>query len=611
MPPKTNSKGQELYTCECGAEIVNKQSYIKKHYKTSKHQNFLATGEVWEPECKADSCESVKKYRENMREEMGDEEYKEKVRNEMRQYRLKKKMEKVIAQQDNKEENEDDEKREDILPKKVIDRDTMIDFMKEMLDIIDKEKKERDPIVIKEYIKNAILTFRAEQLSNMKNDELVEKLPRISLVNPLKTIDKKTNQQNIDKIKLLYKYIHNNDNFQPKDLINPTWLEDTKNVKKKVKENTTTAESQRAYYTAVLSTLTRIDQEKYQSLIDTYRALQKDIQTDIFKIRQANLRTLREKRNWMNWNDIVKYTDKNWTSRDKLIKALYTCIPPRRLEYGNLILAEETKENTLEKMEKKSDNYLVLKGKEPYYIILNRYKTWKRYGTYTIDLQNKAVDDLKYLNYKCLLDAVKVYLKDNKKMKVGDYIFGQKYGSDFGKELNKVWEGTSKQISVDILRHSFITNFVKKISHSQANDAFLKQYSDAMGHSSHQFLTYRKLDDDKLTEKFIEDEEEVELEELTEKVSKKAPKQQAQVGRKVNVHYAEGWFKGTIASIDGNEAIINFDNGEVEGVDFPFDMRVVKYIDDEQANRSSKMTAEHRAKISASMKASYASKKKN
>ena len=95
---------------------------------------------------------------------MGDEEYKEKVRNEMKQYRLKKKMERVIAQQDNEEENED-EKQEDILPKKVIDRDTMIDFMKEMLDIIDKEKKERDPIVIKEYIKNAILTFRADQLS--------------------------------------------------------------------------------------------------------------------------------------------------------------------------------------------------------------------------------------------------------------------------------------------------------------------------------------------------------------------------------------------------------------------------------------------------------------
>lgn len=195
---------------------------------------------------------------------------------------------------------------------------------------------------------------------------------------------------------------------------------------------------------------------------------------------------------------------------------------------------------------------------------------------------------------------------------MGDYVFGQKYGSDFGKELNKVWEGTNKQISVDILRHSFITNFVKKINAGQANDAFLKQYSDAMGHSSHQFLTYRKLDDDKLTEKFIEDEEEVELEELTEKISKKAPKQHAQVGRKVSVHYAEGWFKGTIGSISNNEAIINFDNGDVEGVDFPFDKELVKYLDDEKIppkkGTGSKMSEEHKSKISEALKKAHAAK---
>jgi hypothetical protein len=104
MPPKTNDKGQELYDCECGAEIVNKQSYKNKHYKRDKHQTFLATGVAWEPGCKSDSCESVQKYRENKREELGDEEYKEKVRTEMKEYRLKKKMEKVVAQQNQEEE---------------------------------------------------------------------------------------------------------------------------------------------------------------------------------------------------------------------------------------------------------------------------------------------------------------------------------------------------------------------------------------------------------------------------------------------------------------------------------------------------------------------------
>jgi len=320
---------------------------------------------------------------------------------------------------------------------------------------------------------------------NMTNDELVEKLPCVSLVNPLKTIDKKTNKQNIEKIKLLYKYIHNTD-FQPKHLIYPTWLKDINNVKNKVKQHSTTAETERSYYTAVLSTLSRIDKEKYKSLIDTYRALQNATQKDISKVRQTNLQTIDEKRNWIDWDDILKYTNDNWTSKDKLIKALYTCIPPRRLEYGNLILTDD---NTFDD----DKNYLVLIGNEPYFILLNRYKTYKKYGTYVINLQNKEVDELKYLNYKSLLDAIKLYLKENI-IKNGDYLFGKKYESDFGKELNKVWEGTNKNISVDLLRHSFITDFVKKIRHSKVNDAFLKKYSDVMGHSSQMFLQYRRID---------------------------------------------------------------------------------------------------------------------
>ena len=319
----------------------------------------------------------------------------------------------------------------------------------------------------------------------MTNDELVEKLPCVSLVNPLKTIDKKTNKQNIDKIKLLYKYIHNTD-FQPKHLIYPTWLKDINNVKNKVKQHSTTAETERSYYTAVLSTLSRIDKEKYKSLIDTYRALQNATQKDISKVRQTNLQTIDEKRNWIDWDDILKYTNDNWTSKDKLIKALYTCIPPRRLEYGSLILTDD---NTFDD----DKNYLVMIGNEPYFILLNRYKTYKKYGTYVINLQNKAVDELNYINYKNLLNAIKLYLKENN-IKNGDYLFGQKYDSNFGKELNKVWEGTNKNISVDLLRHSFITDFVKNIRHSKVNDAFLKQYSDVMGHSSQMFLTYRKID---------------------------------------------------------------------------------------------------------------------
>lgn len=521
-------KVNKLFECPCGASIVNKPSYIKNHNKTNKHQTFLETGEKWEPGCASESCPYVVSYRATLRKEMGTLKYKEMRAAEMRTYRLKKRMENAIDDEgdannegdDDEEEKHSEKKKVSILPKKVIDKDSMMEFMSEMLEIIENDKKTRDPIVIKEYISKAIKTFQSNELEKLTIEELVDKLPRFSLVNPSKTIDKKTNFQNMEKIKLLYRYTHTNDNFQAKDLINPTWLENIENVRKQIKKHTKTQESERAYYTAVLSTFTRIDQEKYAVLINTYRDLQNTLQKEIFTIRQANLLSLREKRNWMDWKDILKYNDEDWNSRDKLIKALYTCIPPRRLEYGDLILTEERKDNTIAHMKKSNENYLVMKDDEPKCIILNRYKTWKRYGSYEIDLQNKSVDDKGYVNYKNLLKAVKEFLKGSK-LKEGDYVFGRKYGSDFGKEINNVFEGTGKLISCDILRHSFISNFFRNVPDAFSNnDAFLKVYSDAMGHSAYQFQTYRKLDEKGFTEKYIEDELEVETEDYTEKITK-------------------------------------------------------------------------------------------
>jgi hypothetical protein len=72
-------------------------------------------------------------------------------------------------------------------------------------------------------------------------------------------------------------------------------------------------------------------------------------------------------------------------------------------------------------------------------------------------------------------------LKDAK-LKVGDYVFGRKYSSDFGKEINAVFEETGKLISCDILRHSFISNFFRTVPDAFSNnDAFLTLSSAALG----------------------------------------------------------------------------------------------------------------------------------
>ena len=158
-------KVNKLFECPCGSEIMNKPSYIYNHNKTNKHQTFLETGEKKEPGCHSDSCEYVRQYRAAQKEELGNIDYRIMRRDEMRAYRLKKRMDNVIDDADDEEEEEEKhaEPRKSkvaILHKKVIDKDSMMEFMSEMLEIIDKDKKNRDPIVIKEYISKAIKTFQ-------------------------------------------------------------------------------------------------------------------------------------------------------------------------------------------------------------------------------------------------------------------------------------------------------------------------------------------------------------------------------------------------------------------------------------------------------------------
>ena len=128
-------KVNKLFECPCGSEIINKPSYIYNHNKTNKHQTFLETGEKKEPGCHSDSCEYVRQYRAAKRDELGNIDYKISRRDEMREYRLKKRMDTVIDDEGDADEEEEEKHAEPrkskvaILPKKVIDKDSMMEFM--------------------------------------------------------------------------------------------------------------------------------------------------------------------------------------------------------------------------------------------------------------------------------------------------------------------------------------------------------------------------------------------------------------------------------------------------------------------------------------------------
>ena len=79
--------------------------------------------------------------------------------------------------------------------------------------------------------------------------------------------------------------------------------------------------------------------------------------------------------------------------------------------------------------------------------------------------------------------------------------------SSFGRRVNEVFKNTGKKISVDILRHSFITNFLGKSSFSKLSDNTLQMVASNLGHSSAMLMTYRKLEPEKRIEEFLDNNE--------------------------------------------------------------------------------------------------------
>ena len=207
------------------------------------------------------------------------------------------------------------------------------------------------------------------------------------------------------------------------------------------------------------------------------------------------------------------YKDPSWTDEDRLLHSLYTDIPPRRLEYRLLLLARRKTEPQALKLDK-NYNYIVTNQNDtPTWIILNKYKTDYRYGTFQIDLQEK---NSPYFNFKNLVKNISTMIK-NEDMKHMDPFFPTtqkaKEGqinvypsSQFGTVwLNHVFRNTGKKISVDILRHSFITNYFTR--NPDATDKTIDLIAKRMGHTSAMFRSYRKLNVEDRIKKFIEEDE--------------------------------------------------------------------------------------------------------
>lgn len=221
----------------------------------------------------------------------------------------------------------------------------------------------------------------------------------------------------------------------------------------------------------------------------------------------------REKKNYVQWDVIIKvYNEvkKNMSKsihdkEDYLILSLYIHHPPRRADYINMIISEidlcnyndriitlsdaqnyewyinKKKFTTILENDNKTKttfNHLV-KNNEKYYFVFDEYKTYPYYGRQIISVNDK------------LTEIINDYVI-SKNLKKGDKLLNMSYGSYIMK-IRRLFECyINKSISINILRHSYITNFLK-------SNPTLKEklhISLSMSHTITMQTMYEKIEND-------------------------------------------------------------------------------------------------------------------
>ena len=532
----------EKIMCQCGSHIKNAPANIKQHNKTITHQKYVENMYVgvlptFGKEIITEEKENiginkemneinvketnpsknalrVRAFRERQKASLGEDAYKEKMRTEKKESRAATKVKKdikivseggVIIEPTKKETKED-----------------LADYVATLLTDLEIQKTYNKPAIVK-LVKQKIKRFDTQQGSVKNCKQLVGLLDKSSLVSDkYGEVKEKSLQNYMNNIEKVYTAMFG----KKMDCSDFEWTRDIKRVEKTINEmprlrksksnkTETDIQTKRQRFTALKSILERLD--GFTNEAKAYKKLQDAFQVIVSQTRGENKLSVLEKQNWMDWEKIVNYNDKNWTDESRLIHGLYTLIPPRRLEYGLLKFARRRSLPQAESMDK-NFNYIVTNTKDlPAYIVLNRYKTDYKYKTYIIHL---STHDSPLFKYTKLVELIKAMMKNtNKPMKHNEPFFvndndkmfvNDNGDNSFGKRINEVFKNTGKNISCNILRHSFITNFLGKSSFSTMKDNTLDEVSKSLGHSAQMFQSYRRIFDtpEARIEQFLKDDKE-------------------------------------------------------------------------------------------------------
>lgn len=274
------------------------------------------------------------------------------------------------------------------------------------------------------------------------------------------------NISNTSKKMYINNIIRLNNGKNPSNLRFLNDVEDIKKQLSKYKDNT-----QRNYIISIVSLLSAIPKKnKVESkLFDDYSKIMDEMNQ---KLKTSNIKTDKEKKNWMTQNEVkikhnqlmdiigkiknkkvLNISDYN-ELLDLVILSLYVYLPPRRIkDYSDMVIILNGK--TPEDIH---SNYICTKSKR---FIFNEYKTKDTYGQQIIHIPDDLINVLNiYLKY------LKPYNKQYLLQKYNDTTKPtEKFIQD---RLNDIFQ---KKISASMLRKIYLTSKYKDLIKEMEDDA--------------------------------------------------------------------------------------------------------------------------------------------
>lgn len=198
--------------------------------------------------------------------------------------------------------------------------------------------------------------------------------------------------------------------------------------------------------------------------------------TEEMKVELAkNNKTETQEKNWVSMAELKKITKalirNSPASQNTMIAALYSLQAPTRLDFYDMEIVGPKDERSDNK------NYLIITNRSKKTFIFNDYKTSRHHGTVVLPV-NKEINTV-----------INKFLKLNPERK---YLLQGKDGlplsrNNLGKIITKIFASTGKKVSLNIIRHVYISENVDIKKIKEQNDL-----ASAMMHSSGQQLEYAK-----------------------------------------------------------------------------------------------------------------------